>query len=361
MSGGGGTLSTGGVSSTGGAPATGGAAAIGGAGTGNATGGAGVTATGGAAPSTDAGQPDQRILDAASSGDAGAIKPDAGGAVDSSIMKRPACPAGPFPAPTVQSTKTVCANFAFNYGFNEGPTWVAAQNAFFFSNFVIHSPTGGDMIKYTPGGECEVFLKDVGCNGLAATPDGNLVGACQQARAIIRFDLTTKQQTIVADSYMGMMFDSPNDSVVHSSGTIYFSNTTTELGTRPPGVGLAAFSIDPTGVVSLISKAPANGIALSPDEKKLYVLGGGTWDVDAMGGLSKPASLFTAGDGMAVDCAGNLYLFGSIYTPQGQRLGTYANPGGTNLAFGGADGKTLLVVGTGPQVREVQMNLPGMP
>jgi gluconolactonase len=261
----------------------------------------------------------------------------------------------------VQSTKTVCANFAFNYGFNEGPTWVAAQNAFFFSNFVIHSPTGGDMIKYTPGGECELFLKDVGCNGLAVTPDGNLVGACQQARAIIRFDLTTKQQTTVADNYMGMMFDSPNDSVVHSSGTIYFSNTTTELGTRPPGVGLAAFSIDPKGVVSLIAKAPANGIALSPDEKKLYVLGGGTWDVDATGGLSKPASLFTAGDGMAVDCAGNLYLFGTIYTPQGQRLGTYANPGGTNLAFGGADGKTLLVVGTGPQVREVQMNLPGMP
>jgi hypothetical protein len=50
------------------------------------------------------------------------------------------------------------------------------------------------------------------------------------------------QTTIVADSYMGMMFDSPNDSVVHSSGTIYFSNTTTELGTGPPGVGLAAFS-----------------------------------------------------------------------------------------------------------------------
>lgn len=358
----GGRGSSGGASSTGGVPGSGGgtdpATPTSGGGA-ISTGGGGGGGGGGGAPGIDAGQP---VLDASLSADALAVRADAGSGLDSSVTKRPGCPPGPFPAPVAQTPKTVCANFAFNYTFNEGPTWVAGRNAFFFSNFVSHSPTGGDMIKYTPGGECEVFIKDVGCNGLAVTPDGNnLVGACQQARAIVRFDLTTKQQITVADNYMGMMFDSPNDSVVHSTGTIYFSNTTTELGNRPPGVGLAAFRIDPAGVVSLIAKVPANGIGLTPDENKLYVLGGGTWDLDQLGVPSKPSSLFTAGDGMAVDCSGNLYVFGNIYTPQGQRLGSYASPSGTNLAFGGADGKTLLVVGTGAQVREVQMNLPGLP
>jgi gluconolactonase len=249
--------------------------------------------------------------------------------------------------------------FAFNYTFNEGPTWVAAQNAFFFSNFVSHQPTGGDMIKYTPGVGCEVFIHDAGCNGLSVTPDGNLIAACQQSRAIVRFDLATKQSTIVADHYMGMPFDSPNDVVVHSNGTAYFSNTTTELGSRPAGVGVAAFRIDPMGAVSLILRSQANGIGLSPDEKRLYILEGGAWDLDPMGVPSNQGTLAASGDGMAVDCAGNVYASGSIFNPQNQRVGSY--PSGTNMAFGGADGKTLLVVGLGTQVREIQMNLPGLP
>jgi gluconolactonase len=259
------------------------------------------------------------------------------------------------------SAKNVCTNFAFNFNANEGPTWVASQNAFFFSNFVFHQPVGGDMIKYTPGGQCEVFIKDIGCNGLAATPDGNLVAACQQSRSIVRVNLATKEQTTVADNYMGQMLDSPNDIVVHSNGTIYFSNPIFDLGDRPQGVGSAAFRIDPAGGLNLIAKTVSNGIALSPDEKKLYILMAGVWDLDANGIPSNMATLFTSGDGMAVDCAGNLYTGGTTFSAQGQRLGQYASPGGTNLAFGGPDGKTLLIVGAGTTVREVQMNVPGLP
>jgi sugar lactone lactonase YvrE len=46
-------------------------------------------------------------------------------------------------------------------------------------------------------------------------------------------------------------------------------------------------------------------------------------------------------------------------SPAGAQIGTF--PGGTNLAFGGADGKTLYVVGPGTGLHAVQMNLPGMP
>lgn len=329
---------------------------------GGSAGTGGSTATGGSGP--------------AATGGSGPARADAGGRPDGSFV-RSSCPAGPFPTPVVQSTKSVCTDFTFTYTANEGPTWIASQNAFFFSNYVVRSPTGGDIIKYTPGGSCEVFIKDVGCNGLAVTPDGNLLAACHQSRSVIRFDLTTKQPTTIADGYMGMMLDSPNDLVVHSNGTVYFTNPVYELGNRPPGFGLAVFRIDPAGVINLIAQGPCNGIALSPDETKLYVLlagggqagGGGpggfnspaaVWDLDPAGIPSNRSTLGISGDGMAVDCAGNLYTSGTISSADGQAIGSYVSDG-TNLAFGGADGKTLLVVGRNVQVRELQMNIPGLP
>jgi gluconolactonase len=260
------------------------------------------------------------------------------------------------------SSKSVCTDFAFNNNFNEGPTWVASQNAFFFSNYIVRSPTGGDMIKYTPGGTCEVFIPGVGCNGLGATGDGNIVAACHQSRSVVYFDLATKKGTTIADQYMGTTLDSVNDLVIHSNGSVYFTNTTYELGDRPVGAGWGVFRIDPLGSLSLVAQTQCNGIALSPDESKLYVLLAGVWDLDGQGvpsGMDPQATL--RGDGMAVDCAGNLYTSGTIYDPQGQVIGQYASPGGTNLAFGGPDGKTLLVAGMGLEVREIQMNVPGFP
>jgi gluconolactonase len=258
------------------------------------------------------------------------------------------------------SAQTVCEGFAFKYDSNEGPTWIASQHAFFFSNYAVQQATGGDIIKYTPGGTCETFIEGVGCNGLAVSNDGNLLAACQQSRSVVRFDISSKQMTTLADNYLGMMFDSPNDLVMHSNGTIYFTNPVYELGGRAPGVGLSVFRIEPSGSVDLIANTPCNGIALSPDERLLYVLFAGMWDLDAQGVPSNERPLFAAGDGMAVDCSGNLYASGNIFSPAGAPLGNYVS-GGTNLAFGGALGKTVLVVGRGTQVRELQMNVPGLP
>lgn len=96
-----------------------------------------------------------------------------------------------------------------------------------------------------------------------------------------------------------------------------------------------------------------------PDEKKLYILEADTWDLDPLGVPSNPGPIAPSGDGLAGDSAGNLYASGTIYNAQGQRIGAY--PSGTNLTFGGADGRTLFIVGTGTPVQEVQMNLPGLP
>jgi gluconolactonase len=288
------------------------------------------------------------------------------------------CPAGPFPAPVAGPPQNVCTTFPYKYNWNEGPTWITSQQAFFFSNFVHGAAGPGDIIKYTPGGDCESWVSgaavagtanfSVGCNGLTATYDGRLVGVCQGGRAVEAYDMTTKQMTILASMYMGKLLDSPNDVAAHSNGSIYFSNPTYELGGRPQGFGPAVFYIDPTGVLNLIqtvNNAQPNGIAISPDEKTLYVeidgSGVKTYDLDVNGVPSNGPKNFThTTDGMSVDCAGDLYLSnGDIIGPTGTRVGTF--PGGTMAAFGGADGKTLIVVGSGVGLYTLQMNVPGAP
>lgn len=271
------------------------------------------------------------------------------------------CPPGPFPTPIVGNSTSECAGFAFRYSYNEGPTWIAGQNAFFFSNFVQGQAMPGDIIKYTPGSGCEIFITDVGCNGLAVAPDGNLLAACQRSRSVIEFDVITKQPTTLAAAYMNRMLDTPNDLVAHTNGSTYFTNPTYELQGRPQGVGPAVFFRDPAGKLTAIATGGApNGIALSPDERRLYVVGAGQWDIDPGGVPTNKQSTFVSGDGIAVDCAGNVYSStGTIKSAQGDDVGTFQ--GGTNLAFGGADGKTLLIVGGGTSVRSVAMNLPGLP
>ena len=346
---------SGGATGSGGALASGGAAATGGAvGTGGEVGTGGALGTGGAGMAGVGGR-------AGGSGSGGTTAAGgAGGRAEGGASGRLACPAGPFAAPMVMSTKNVCANFSFAHTWNEGPTWVAGQGAFFFTNFVAGSASGGNIIKYMPGGDCEIFIRDVGCNGLAVSNDGNLLAACHQNRAIMKFDVKTKQMTVVADKLGNAMLDTPNDLVQHTNGTIYFTNPPNELAGRPQGVGPSALRIDPGGNVIKIADGNFNGIALSPDEKTLYVVRTDVWTLDAQGVPSnKRAMVRNSGDGMAVDCAGNIYVEGKIFSPTDQQLGTYGS--GTNMAFGGVDGKTALVVGSGKAVRELAMSVPGLP
>ena len=141
----------------------------------------------------------------------------------------------------------------------------------------------------------------------------------------------------------GKLLDSPNDLIAHSNGHIYFSNTTYELGPRPAGLGTGLVRIDPVGNTSLIEAGGLNGVALSPDETKLYVVGKGVWTLDAMGVPGAKGGGGPGGDGIAVDCAGNV------------------SNNGTNSAFGGPDGKTLIVVGGGTAAKTIQMTVPGLP
>jgi gluconolactonase len=326
----GGTTGTGGaISGTGGATGTGGA--------GGATGGAGG-ATGGAGGGGGAGG-------ATGSGGANAFKP---------FM----CPPGPFGAQMRGTAMAICkgGGFTFRYDYVEGPTWISTQNAFFFSNFV-HSDSGpnkmaGDIIKATLNGDgsvtCEQWLMDVGCNGLGVSATGKLIGACHGPRAVMEYDPVTKQGRTIANMYNGKMLESPNDLIADTRGNIYFSNPDYELGGRTPGGTVGAYWIDPTGKLTQLSAGgEPNGVALSPDEKTLYIVQSGVYTLDATGVPTKTNMGAPGGDGLAVDCAGRI------------------TADSTNSAYGGPDGKTMIVVsGSGINAigaRIFSVTVPGFP
>ena len=336
--------STAGSSTTGGA----GSAAIGGSGTGGTGGTAGTGGSAGAAGSAGSamGGTNMGGTGGTSAGGSAGAGGGSGGASfwgPGGPKKQWTCPPGPFPAQSMSQQTDICVGFPYAYNYNEGPTWIASQNAFFFSNFIHSSNLGGDIIKYTIGGTCEVWLHDVGCNGLGVSPSGNLIGACHGPRAVMEYDVTTKVGRVVASMVGGKLLDAPNDLIERSDGNVYFSNTTYELGNRPVGLGSALVRIDPFGVTSVIQMGGPNGVALSPDETKLYVVGMGTWPLDAAGLPGQKGGQTPGGDGIAVDCAGNI------------------TNNATNSAYGGPDGKTLIMVGGDTNAKTAVMTVPGLP
>jgi gluconolactonase len=342
--------------------------------TGSGAGGSAGSSTGSSASGQSAGA----TTGAGAGGGATTGAITSGSTADAGTYTKRVCPTGPFLAPVGTNRQNVCTGFKFNYGWNEGPVWVASLQAFLFSNFSLDATTNfiGDIVKYTPStGQCEIWLAGAGTNGMGIAPDGNLLAAVNTTQSITEFDLGTKTPKILVDHYMGKTFNSPNDLIVHSNGTIYFTDPDYQRGNRPQQLPLSVYRIDPTGAISLIEVAKEpNGITLSPDEKFLYVEqdnggGLGVFDLDANGvpvGASRPFAGNT--DGIAMDCAGDVYesAGGGIFSPAGMSLGMIPGSGGTHPTFGGSDWMTLIVVGDGgntalgTQVSTVQYNVPGI-
>ena len=285
------------------------------------------------------------------------------------------CPAGPFgsPLPTNRAVTLVKDNVGGDE--NEGPLWVAAQKALFIVNST--SYTGGRIYKYTPADNMFTVWKDnTVCGGLALDPQGMMVGACHDRQRLSRFDLTNGTRTDVAggDMYMGKPFNQTNDLVTRGDGNIYFTDTDYQKGGRAGQETTAYYRLSPAGQVTRIgAEAQPNGISLSPDGKILYVASSANAPLKrhmlADDGSAGPAITMgnINGDGMGVDCAGNLYLTANggirVLSPDGMTLGmlTGASSGFlTNSAFGDDDRKTLYIT-TSTALYKIRLNVPGLP
>ncbi len=161
--------------------------------------------------------------------------------------------------------------------------------------------------------------------------------------------------------YMGKLLDSPNDLVQSSSGNIYFSNPTYELGGRPVGVGGAIFRRDPQGMLTLIKQSAARQRrrALTQGRPSVRRQRRPLGSRRQRRSLQQPRFSAQRRRPSRRLRRQRLPLRRLHPRPAGAEIAKFS--GGTNLAFGGPDGKTLLIVGGGTGVKTLQMNLPGLP
>jgi gluconolactonase len=221
------------------------------------------------------------------------------------------------------------------------------------------------------------FEGPVGANALARTTKGEIVATMQKTPAIGVLQAGTPARVLV-DKYDGKPFNRPNDIVADKRGNLYFTDSI-PAGTAatPAMLPSSLYRIDADGKLALVTTdiPRPNGVALSPDERTLYVANtAGEWvlafELDAKGtpgkrrdfaklatpparGDAAPAS---GADGLAVDAQGRLFVASTlgvqVFSPAGAALGTIAMPKqAQNLAFGGVDRSVLYVVGRGSVYR----------
>jgi gluconolactonase len=247
---------------------------------------------------------------------------------------------------------------ATGFKFTEGPLWDK-------SGFVYVSDEGQNKIfRVYPDGRSEQFAEIRDPDGNTFNRKGQLITCASQFRVVAAI-ASDGSYKVFADKYEGKKFNSPNDIVLGPDGALYFTDPSLDLpkGETQELPFQGIFRMDDSGSLRLLNKemSQPNGLAFSPDGKKLYVDDTKlneirVFDVSANGDLSNgrvfgkqegpPRS--GSSDGMKVDKKGNLYVTGPmgiwIWAPDGKHLGTIVMPESpANLAWGDRDFRTLYI------------------
>ena len=262
----------------------------------------------------------------------------------------------------------------------EGPLWWKEGGYLLFSD--IHA---NKRMKYTPGQGVTLFKEPTNrANGLTRDLQGRLLAAEHDSRRVTRQELDGSI-TVIANSFQGRRLNRPNDVIVKSDGTIYFTDPWTNPAVPEQWdltfAGVYRVSPDLGTLTLLVDNfIIPNGLAFSPDEKLLYVNDSRRGHIRAFelapnGTLAKQSDRVFADlrgpepgvpDGMKVDSAGNVYCGGSgglyILDPNGKKLGriVHGYSATTNLAFGGDDWKTLYFTSRN-QLASVKLKIAGIP
>ena len=260
---------------------------------------------------------------------------------------------------------------ASGFNWSEGPVW--RDGGLVFSdvpeNTVFGWKEGDTAAKVVLKPSGSLSGDGQGSNGLQVDAQGNLILCQHGERRIARLE-KDGTFTSLADKFEGKRFNSPNDLVIAKSGTIFFTDPPYGLkkGETPELPQHGIYSVTPSGKVSLLIsdiRFP-NGIALSPDQKTLYIAVSDPKDTRIMAydlqddGTAKNGRVFFNAqplkspdrkggcDGMKVDSNGNIWTTGPggvlIISKDGKHLGSILTGQATaNCAFGGADRSTLYI------------------
>lgn len=259
-------------------------------------------------------------------------------------------------------------------GLYEGPVWI--RDALYFSDFSFSEGFPSRVRKFSPDGTVSTAIEDAGSNGLAVDANGALVAATHKYKAMSRYDLASGGRADVATRFQGQVFNSPNDIAIAADGTIYFTDPDYQQAAAPGGQPVTGiYRVATDGTVTLVdgTRKNPNGIALSLNGDTLYVNAsdGAVRAYPIKDGVPQQGRDLIKGiengDGMTLDCHGNLYVTEHgpkrvrVFTPQGRELATIRTDANvTNVAFGGADGKTLYITGAAA-VWQVRLDVTGLP
>jgi len=278
------------------------------------------------------------------------------------------------------------------FQFTEGPVWIDKDGGYLlFSDIPANA-----IYKWIHDGQVTDFLKPVfegeigegglaGSNGLLLDPNGDLLLCEHGGRRVSRLGEDGERTTVV-DEYEGKRFNSPNDAVLHSDGSLYFTDPPYGLPQQDDDPakeldfnGIYRYSADGTLTLLNRDQSRPNGIGLSPDEKTLYVANSDqssklwmAYPVNDDGTLGEGTVFFDVSseqadglpDGLALDTQGNIFATGPggvwIFNPEGKHLGTIQpEEVPANVTFGDADGRTLYMTARTGLYR-VRLNAQGL-
>ncbi|MBI2690078.1 MAG: SMP-30/gluconolactonase/LRE family protein [Acidobacteria bacterium] len=283
---------------------------------------------------------------------------------------------------------------------------VAPDGAVFFSDITFTTETNmqaGHILRFDPRtGRTVVYRSPSGMsNGIKFDAQGHMVvaeGADFGGRRITRTDLSTGKSVILAGLFEGKPFNSPNDIAIDLRGRIYFSDPR-YLGHEPiEQPVMAVYRLDPDSTVHRIitDAGKPNGVAISPDQRTLYVVTNddglmgfdrlpkgaparkgrmelNAYDLHADGTAEFRRQLVNYApedgpDGLVCDAEGNLFVavrnekrFGvNVYSPDGKELAYLPTPERpTNVGFGRGGEATTLYVTAGGSVYRTKTVKPG--
>ena len=248
-----------------------------------------------------------------------------------------------------------------DYKFTEGPVW-SPWGTLLFSDIPATRVYELGAASGQTAARSIVYREPSGnSNGLTFDREGRLIACEHGNRRVSRTEKDGKIIT-VADTHAGKRLNSPNDVVVKSDGSIYFTDPTYGIKKEEQELDFqGVYRIKPDGKLELLVKdfKMPNGLCFSPDEKRLYIADSSelrhirAFDVSPDGTLTGGAVFAKvdpggAPDGMKVDRSGNLLSTGPggiwVFDPSGKHIDTIPTPETpANCGWGDEDGRTLYI------------------
>lgn len=254
----------------------------------------------------------------------------------------------------------------------EGPVWFNDSNCLLWSDI-----PNQRMLRWVPDGGVSVFRSPSNfANGHTRDRQGRLVSCEHGTRRVTRTEVDGTI-TVLADRYLGRKLNSPNDVVVHSNGSVWFTDPTYGIlsdyegyKSDPEQPSRNVYRLDPsTGDITAVVSdfLQPNGLVFSPDESLLYIADSGASHTE---GAARHIRVFNVvdgktlnnshvfahidngiPDGMRVDTDGNLWSSAAdgihCFGPDGVLLGKIKIPQGvSNLTFGGPRRNRLFITAT---------------